>query len=108
LTSCKRGLRQLTFTTALGRVHEGDIMRIAVITTAVLATALTVGAGSASAAGAKGASFCSGSSAPDGFVIEGDVSTYNNAGEVITFLGGRGGPDGGRLVQTFCNPNLLP
>jgi hypothetical protein len=108
LTSCKRRLRQLTFTTALGRVHEGDIMRIAVITTAVLATALTVGAGSASAAGAKGASFCSGSSKPDGFVIDGDVSTYNNAGEIISRLDGTGVPGLGRAVQTFCNPNLAP
>jgi hypothetical protein len=79
-----------------------------VSTTAGLATALTVGGGVASAAGGKDQSFCSNSSKPDGFVIEGDVSTYNNAGEVITFLGGRGGPDGGRLVQTFCNPNLAP
>jgi hypothetical protein len=80
-------------------------MRFAIITTTAVAAALLVGAGSASAAGGGGSSFCSNSGKPDGYVVDGDVSTYNNAGEIISRLGR--GEAGGRLVETFCNPNLF-
>jgi hypothetical protein len=80
-------------------------MRTFILGTAVAAV-LAVTGGVAAAAGGNGQSFCSNSSKPDGFVIDGDVSTYNNAGEIISRLGR--GEAGGRLVQTFCNPNLVP
>jgi hypothetical protein len=65
-------------------------------------------AGPASAAGLNGASYCSGSSAPDG-----DVSEPNNAGEVISFYAPQGeyasgGYVVGQVVKLTCNPNLSP
>jgi hypothetical protein len=82
-------------------------MRTSLITLAVVAAVVGIAGGSASAAGGNGASFCSGSDKPDGYVVDGDVSTYNNAGEIISRLDGGGVPGLGRAVQTFCNPNLF-
>jgi hypothetical protein len=87
--------------------HKEIIMRTFIIGTAVAAV-LTLGGGVAAAAGGNGQSYCSNAGKPDGYVVDGDVATYNNPGEIISRLGGPGIPGLGRAVQTFCNPNLVP
>jgi hypothetical protein len=49
---------------------------------------------------------CSGSGKPDGVVVVGELSTYNNAGEFVTALAPLpGNPGSGWNVQGVCNPN---
>ena len=77
----------------------------------IVATVIVVAAGSAAgttatAAGGNGTSFCSGSSAPDGYIVIGDLGTYNNAGEFVSALAPLPGDPGfGWNVQSVCNPN---
>jgi len=84
------------------------MIRKAVLAAVVVASGLAAVAAPVSAAGGNGASFCSGSSAPDGVVVDGDVSTYNSAGEVISFNSRNGSqPRGGapgQVVKQLCNP----
>ena len=78
---------------------------------AMLASAAVplVGSATAQAAGGNGTSFCSNSGAPDGVMIVGDVSTYSNAGEVVSAQAPLPGDRGsGWGVQYFCNPNINP
>jgi len=76
------------------------------IATGIAAAALAGGicmAGTAGAAGGKGASVCSGSSAPDGVVDPIDPATWNSAGEIISYVA----PDlfrPGQQVKATCNP----
>jgi hypothetical protein len=77
----------------------------------VLAIASTATySGIAHGAGGGGTSICSGSGKPDGVVVLGDLSTYNNAGEFVTaeiaeFGPLPGVPGSGWNVQGVCNPN---
>lgn len=80
------------------------------ITATLTTTALLLaGSATAQAAGGNGRSFCSNSEAPDGVMIVTDISTYSNAGEVVSaqapLPGNRGSGWG---VQYFCNPNINP
>ena len=76
--------------------------------TAVLVAGIVLGLGAlpADADGGNGASYCSISSKPDGFIVLGDISTYDNAGEFVTSLAPlQGDPGYGWNVQSVCNPN---
>jgi hypothetical protein len=64
----------------------------------------------ANAEGGNGASFCSNSGAPvrdPAGPVLGDLSTYGNAGEIISFIArGDGRPERpGQLVNAACNPS---
>ena len=69
----------------------------------VMLPASTVGA-----EGGKGRSFCSESGRPSGEVAGNivDGSTYNNAGEVVSWFSRQGIQDGpwGQTVKGFCDP----
>ena len=79
---------------------------------AAMLTALMAGAASAQKEGPVGESFCSGATGPDGVVDPSDVSTWNNPGEIISFVAPNqlvgGSPDAVGVVATYCNPNLNP
>jgi hypothetical protein len=67
---------------------------------------LALGVPAASAAGGKGTSFCSFSGKPDFSIVEGDLSTYANAGELVSALAPLPGiPRAGWGIQSVCNPN---
>ena len=83
------------------------MIRKVIFATLVVASGFAAVAAPASAAGGNGASTCSGSSGPDGIVVDGDFSTYNSAGEIISFnsrhgLQPRGGAPG-QVVKAICN-----
>ena len=84
--------------------------RIAIVAGVVLVGVLG-SAGAADAAGSKGKSYCSGASAPDGEVNPEDPTTWNNPGEIVSFVAPnqavRGGPDSVGAVAQFCNPNVF-
>jgi hypothetical protein len=69
-----------------------------------LCVALAVGIvlGGVSAAGSASASLCGG--APDGVVVPGDFSTYDSAGEIVSYLATNGiQPDApGQVVKVVC------
>jgi hypothetical protein len=81
------------------------------IGSAVVVSALSFGIGTAHAAGGDGASQCSYSSKPDGIVdLEGGFpsGTYDNAGEVISYIAHLNGSNAGGIhgnVAAICNPN---
>ena len=69
--------------------------------------ALSIGLafGGMSAAGSASASRCG--SAPDGVVVPGDFSTYNSAGEIVSYLSTHGiqpqpGNPPGLVVKAVC------
>jgi hypothetical protein len=67
---------------------------------------LLIQAGQAFAAGGRGSSYCSIATKPDGVVVIGDLSTYDNPGEFVTALAPLpGDPGSGWGVQHVCNPN---
>jgi hypothetical protein len=73
---------------------------------ALTIASIAVYAGTANGAGGGGASICSASGKPDGEIVLGDLSTYNNAGEFVTALAPLPGePGSGWNVQGVCNPN---
>jgi hypothetical protein len=100
----------LTFTTgsppADGQSVKGDIMNKIYIGCALTVASLASFAGTAQGAGGGGTSVCSGSGKPDGYVVVGDLSTYNSAGELVSELAPVRGDQGfGWNVQGVCNPN---
>ena len=82
--------------------------RVVIATVAGLAVAIVPSV--ASAEGGAGASFCSNSGAPvrdPAGPVLGDLSTYGNAGEIISFIARSDDRPGqpGQLVKMACNPS---
>lgn len=81
-------------------------MRKALVTVVLAGSMLVAAAPAALAAGGQGRSYCSLSSKPDGHVVVGDLSTYSNAGELVSALAPLPGDRGsGWGIQNVCNPN---
>jgi hypothetical protein len=81
-------------------------MKKVTIGCALALASMAMYAGTANGAGGGGQSFCSNSGKPDGVVVVGDLSTYNNAGELVSALAPLpGDPGTGWNVQSVCNPN---
>lgn len=80
-------------------------------TVAAVALAAFAFAAPAGAAGGNGASVCSNSGAPDGVVDPENPLTWNNPGEVISFLAPQNelakdpATNPGQNVKAICNPN---
>jgi hypothetical protein len=91
------------------RIVMDTKFRVAVAAGATLLSvaAFTGIAGADESSPPEPASICGYSSAPDGVVVLGDQTTYNNAGEVVSYVAPPVGIPG-ELVRSICNPTLQP